>query len=75
MADKTKIEKKDFSGFTAEWQQTLKETDFDGHTSFQSMTFTQKLTWLSEAIESIYQLAKDNPASGCTSLFTPGQKN
>lgn len=44
-------------------RETLKESDFNGHTSFQSLTFTQKLTWLSEAVESVYLLAKDNPGA------------
>ncbi len=37
----------------------LDETDFDGHTAFNSMTFTQKLEWLSEAAESVYILRKE----------------
>ena len=38
----------------------LKETDFDGHTGFDSMTFEEKLIWLSEAAESIYTIKKNN---------------
>ncbi len=52
-----------------ELRERLKESDFDGHTSFQSLTFTQKLAWLSEAVVSTYLLAKDNPDAGCNYLF------
>jgi hypothetical protein len=41
----------------------LDETDFDGHTAFNSMTFTQKLEWLSEAAESVYILKKGRKTS------------
>jgi hypothetical protein len=47
----------------------LHESDFDGHTAFQSMTFTQKLAWLSEAVVSTYLLARDNPNAGCNAFF------
>lgn len=50
-------------------KEELHESDFDGHTAFQSMTFTQKLAWLSEAVVSIYLLAKDNPDAGCNAFF------
>jgi hypothetical protein len=43
--------------------------EFDGHTDFQRMTFTQKLEWLSEAVVSTYLLAKDNPGAGCGAFF------
>jgi hypothetical protein len=36
----------------------LHESDFDGHTAFQTMSFTQKLTWLSEAAVGSYILKK-----------------
>ncbi len=55
-------------------RKTLKESDFNGHTFFQSLTFTQKLTWLSEAVESVYLLAKDNPGAACNRFFTGGKK-
>ncbi len=42
---------------------------FDGHTEFVSLTFTQKLVWLSEAAASVYILAQCNPDAGCNSLF------
>lgn len=45
------------------------EDDFDGHTAFHSLTFTQKLAWVSEAVVSIYMLAKDNPGADCNLLF------
>ena len=54
-----------------EWREKLKESDFDGHTDFQSMNFTQKLTWLSEAIEAVYRMTKDNPSAGCNRFFQP----
>lgn len=47
----------------------VKTSDFDGHTDFHKMTFTEKLEWLSEAVVSVYMLAKDNPGAGCNSLF------
>lgn len=47
----------------------LREADFDGHTDFQTMTFEQKLTWLSEAVVSVYRLAKGNPEAPCNALF------
>jgi len=50
-------------------RQELRESDFDGHTDFHNMTFTQKLTWLSEAVVSTYQIAKQNPQAGCASFF------
>lgn len=50
-------------------KQELRESDFDGHTSFQSMTFTQRLAWLSEAAASTYHLAKSNLDAGCTGFF------
>ncbi len=52
------------------WQPTSSyDNDFDGHTVFHTMTFTQKLTWLSEAAVSIYMLAQDNPGAKCNLLF------
>lgn len=42
---------------------------FDGHTEFVSLTFTQKLAWLSEAAASVYILALCNPDAGCNALF------
>jgi hypothetical protein len=39
----------------------LHESDFDGHTAFQTMSFTQKLAWLSEAAVSSYILKKWAP--------------
>lgn len=56
-----------FPGFK-EWEQ-LREADFDGHTVFRSMTFEQKLTWLSEAVVGTYLLAKANPKAPCNSFF------
>ena len=50
-------------------KEELHESDFDGHTAFQSMTFTQKLVWLSEAVVSTYLLARDNPDAGCNAFF------
>jgi hypothetical protein len=44
-------------------KQEIHGSDFDGHTAFQTMTFTQKLAWLSEAAAGAYLLAKDNPSS------------
>ncbi len=38
----------------------LKESDFDGHTEFNSMTFEEKLRWLSEAAESIHVIRSKN---------------
>jgi hypothetical protein len=55
-------------------RETLKESDFNGHTSFQSLTFTQKLTWLSEAVESVFLLTKDNPGAACNRFFTSGDQ-
>lgn len=52
-------------------EQQFSETDFDGHTDFQKMTFTQKLEWLSEVVVSAYLLAKDNPEAGYSSFFKP----
>lgn len=48
----------------------LRESDFDGHTEFQKLTFTQKLTWLSEAVVITYLLAKENPEAGCNDIFS-----
>lgn len=48
----------------------LQESDFDGHTEFHKMNFTQKLTWLSEAVVSTYLIAKQNPQAGCAVLFS-----
>ncbi len=48
----------------------IRESDFDGHTAFQTLTFTQKLAWLSEAAVSAYLLAKDNPSAPCNFFFT-----
>ncbi|MGD2091218.1 MAG: hypothetical protein PVH61_33895 [Candidatus Aminicenantes bacterium] len=48
----------------------LRESDFDGHTEFQKLTFTQKLTWLSEAVVTTYLLAKENPGAGSNDLFS-----
>jgi len=48
------------------------EPDFDGHTSFNTLTFTQKLAWLSEAVESVYILAENNPDAGCNIFFSTG---
>jgi hypothetical protein len=48
----------------------LRESDFDGHTEFQKLTFTQKLTWLSEAVVITYLLAKENPGAGCNDIFS-----
>jgi hypothetical protein len=42
---------------------------FDGRTAFLSLTFTQKLAWLSEAAVSVYVLARCNPEAGCNALF------
>ncbi len=42
---------------------------FDGHTEFVSLTFTQKLVWLSEAAASVYILAQCNPDAACNTLF------
>jgi hypothetical protein len=47
----------------------LRESDFDGHTEFHNLTFTQKLTWLSEAVVSTYLIAKQNPQAGCALFF------
>jgi hypothetical protein len=44
-------------------------TDFDGHTAFHLLTFTQKLTWVSEAVVSIYMMARDNPSAACNRFF------
>jgi hypothetical protein len=55
-------------------KERLHESDFDGHTAFQSMTYTQKLTWLSELVVSIYKLAKENPDAGCNAFFNFGQE-
>jgi hypothetical protein len=52
-----------------ELSQLVNESDFDGHTAFQTMTFTQKLAWLSEAVVSMYILAKNNPTAGCNLFF------
>jgi hypothetical protein len=50
-------------------KQELHESDFDGHTEFHNMTFTQKLTWLSEVVQTTYLLAKSNPKAACNSFF------
>ena len=50
-------------------RQELRESDFDGHTEFQNLTFTQKLTWLSEAVVSTFLMAKQNPQAGCAKFF------
>jgi hypothetical protein len=42
---------------------------FDGRTAFVSLSFTQKLTWLSEAVVSVYALARENPGAGCHAFF------
>lgn len=64
----TGTEKKDSNGFSdIEWKG--EPSDFDGHTDFHKMTFTEKLEWLSEAVVSVYLLAKENPEAGCSSLF------
>ena len=42
---------------------------FDGRTPFVSLSFTQKLTWLSEAALSVYALARENPGAGCHAFF------
>ena len=44
---------------------------FDGRTEFVSLTFTQKLTWLSEAAASVFILARCNPDAGCNGFFDP----
>ncbi len=44
---------------------------FDGHTPFLSLTYTQKLIWLSETAASIHILARCNPEAGCNRLFDP----
>lgn len=62
------IEEKSSTG-CRELERHFHEFDFDGHTDFQKMTFTQKLEWLSEVAVSAYLLAKDNPAAGCNSFF------
>ena len=51
------------------WKRELRDTDFDGHTQFHTMNFTQKLAWLSEVVISTYLLAKENPQAGCRWLF------
>ncbi|UCH97607.1 MAG: hypothetical protein JSV88_12375 [Candidatus Aminicenantes bacterium] len=53
------------------WKRELRDTDFDGHTLFHTMSFTQKLAWLSEVVISTYLLAKENPQAGCGSFFHP----
>ncbi|NIM10728.1 MAG: hypothetical protein GTO45_01980 [Candidatus Aminicenantes bacterium] len=68
MTDQTKIVNKKPINFER-LKEELHESDFDGHTAFQAMTFTQKLAWLSEAVVSIYLLAKDNPSAGCNAFF------
>ncbi|MFP3928675.1 MAG: hypothetical protein ACLFUP_07210 [Desulfobacteraceae bacterium] len=45
------------------------ERHFDGHTVFYSMSFTQRLAWLSEAAASIHTLARCNPRAGCNAFF------
>lgn len=56
--------------FSPLWlERDVAENDFDGHTAFHSMTFTQKLTWVSEAVVSFYMLAKENPRADCNLLF------
>jgi hypothetical protein len=52
-----------------QWKRDLRETDFDGHTHFHTMSFTQKLVWLSEAVSSIYLIAKENPQAGLNKRF------
>jgi hypothetical protein len=52
-------------------KQELRGSDFDGHTSFESITFTKRFAWLSKAAVSTYYLAKSNPASGCADFFQP----
>jgi hypothetical protein len=65
------------STVSREMEQQFRESDFDGHTDFQKMTFTQKLEWLSQVVVSAYLLAKDNPGAGCSSFFksTSGEKS
>jgi len=48
---------------------TFPSLDFDGHTAFASLSFTQKLTWLSEAALSVYALARENEGAGCRVFF------
>lgn len=65
------------STVSREMEQQFRESDFDGHTDFQKMTFTQKLEWLSQVVVSAYLLAKDNPGAGYSSFFksTSGEKS
>jgi hypothetical protein len=49
----------------------LHEGFFDGRTGFASLTYTQKLAWLSEAAASVYVLARCNPEAGCNGFFDP----
>ena len=49
----------------------LAADSFDGRTEFVSLTFTQKLTWLSEAAASVFILARCNPDAGCNGFFDP----
>ena len=50
----------------------ISTASFDGHTGFVSLTFTQKLIWLSEAAASVYILARCNPEAGCNAFFDTG---
>ncbi|MCF8062723.1 MAG: hypothetical protein K9M82_09425 [Deltaproteobacteria bacterium] len=49
----------------------LSAASFDGSTEFVSLTFTQKLIWLSEAAASVFILARCNPEAGCNGFFDP----
>lgn len=56
--------------------QETREQDFDGHTLFHSMTYTQKLTWLSELAIGVYMLARQNPGARCNAFFSyKGEKS
>ncbi len=50
----------------------LSTASFDGHTGFVSLSFTEKLIWLSEAAASVYILARCNPEAGCNAFFDTG---
>jgi len=45
-------------------------SDFDGHTAFASLSFTQKLTWISESVVSVHIIAGENETAGCHALFS-----
>ncbi len=56
-------------------EREINKNDFDGHTAFHSLSFTQKLTWLSKLAVSVYMIAKENPGSKCNLFFTKDEYN